>query len=110
MQYATRASTEKTVRHNADVGEDPRSVTTSRGVYVTLAGGERRVMTTSTSVTVVRVQGTTRSASTHQGPSGVIVFPGSKTVQELVKVYIILAFIMEGNKAQLHLKISVTFS
>lgn len=86
VQCATRASTEKIVRHNADVGEDPRSVTTSRGVSVALAGGERRVMTILTSVTAIRVPGNTRSVSTHLGPSGVIVSPGSKTTLELVKI------------------------
>lgn len=90
MQYATRASTEKTVKHSVNVDEDPRSVTTLRGVSVVPAGGETRVRKTSTSVTAVHVRETTRSASTHQGPSGVIVSQGSKTVPERVKVYIIL--------------------
>lgn len=90
MQYATRASTEKTVKHSVNVDEDPRSVTTLRGVSVVPAGGEIRVRKTSTSVTAVHVRETTRFASTHQGPSGVIVSQGSKTVPERVKVYIIL--------------------
>lgn len=105
IQYATRASTEKTVKHSVNVGEDPRSVTTSRGVSVVLAGGERRVMMTSTSVTAVRVLGKTRSVSTHLGPSGVIVSPGSKTTLELAKVYIMLSGFYYGRKQS-----SITFN
>lgn len=93
------------MRHNADVGEDPRSVTTSRGVSVALAGGERRVMTILTSVTAIRVPGNTRSVSTHLGPSGVIVSPGSKTTLELVKVYIMLSGFYYGRKQS-----SITFN